>query len=481
MIGQQIEGNTNMKLNRYARLAAAAGILGLVAAAVPLAAVEAADNPLVFPASSAAKVHLVDGAANTSYPDGTQLSWDDTRGIFLSATPVASPPANAAGYENLRLPAAGTADQAVTFISAPGKESSPSDWKAYSDLVPLNGKGVLLPQVTPSYQSNGPGLGSVRTDGGRYSLGVAYVKNNAQTVVAAYFTTIDVTASTGAWKFATADTRSTTTTTLATSATSVTVGTSVTLTATVNQNAATGNVTFTDGASTVGTAAVSNGVATLDVATPGKLAVGAHSLTATYAGDSTYAGSTSGAVSVAVTASDFTSTPVPVISGTAKIGSTLSVITGTWTPSATFTYQWLLNGAAISGQTGGTLLVAPTYGGGTISVRVTGSKTGYSSVTRTSTTVSVPKLGFTKTYKPTVSGNAKVGKKLTAKVSKWSPTASFSYQWLANGKAISGAKKSTLTLTKALKGKKISVKVTGSKTGYNTVSLTSKSTAKVAK
>lgn len=93
-----------------------------------------------------------------------------------------------------------------------------------------------------------------------------------------------------------------TTTTLASSATSVTTGTSVTLTATVSQasgaNVPTGTVTFTDGATTLGTGALSSGKATY---TTSSLAIGTHSITASYAGDTNDTSSTSSALSIVVT------------------------------------------------------------------------------------------------------------------------------------------------------------------------------------
>lgn len=90
-----------------------------------------------------------------------------------------------------------------------------------------------------------------------------------------------------------------TTTTLAASATSVVEGVSLTLTATVAPTAASGTVTFYDGTTSLGTGTLSSGTATL--ATKFTTA-GTQSLTATYAGDTTYATSTSSAISVTVTA-----------------------------------------------------------------------------------------------------------------------------------------------------------------------------------
>ena len=79
------------------------------------------------------------------------------------------------------------------------------------------------------------------------------------------------------------------TNTLASSLNPSTYGSSVTFTSTVSPSSATGDVTFKDGAATLGTGALSGGVATY---TTSALAVGSHSITAEYPGDSSYSGST---------------------------------------------------------------------------------------------------------------------------------------------------------------------------------------------
>ena len=53
------------------------------------------------------------------------------------------------------------------------------------------------------------------------------------------------------------------------------------------------------------------------------------------------------------------------------------------------------------------------------------------------------------------------------------------YQWLRNGVAISGATGSTYKLTATDKGKRITVRVTGTKTGYTTLVKTSAATAAI--
>jgi hypothetical protein len=124
----------------------------------------------------------------------------------------------------------------------------------------------------------------------------------------------------------------TTTTTLASSASSASYGSSLTLTvgvtpaSTATSGAApAGTVTITDSASgVVGTGTVASGAATITLTS---LAVGAHSLTATYGGDTNYAASTSAATSVTVAA--VTATAVATVTPTGSIpygyNGTLSV------------------------------------------------------------------------------------------------------------------------------------------------------------
>ncbi len=90
-----------------------------------------------------------------------------------------------------------------------------------------------------------------------------------------------------------------------------------------------------------------------------------------------------------------------------------------------------------------------------------------------------PPLGYAKKGAVKVSGTAKVGKKLTAKVGTWSPTPKFSYQWYRGNTAIKKATKASYTLTKADRGKKIRVRVTASGTKLQTVVATSPATKKV--
>jgi subtilase family serine protease len=102
-----------------------------------------------------------------------------------------------------------------------------------------------------------------------------------------------------------AATRTSSSVALTSSTTSTYQSASVTLTATVTPSTATGNVTFMNGSTALGTASVASGVATF---TTTSLPVATNSITATYNGSGTVSNSTSSAVSVTV-ATPFTLTP----------------------------------------------------------------------------------------------------------------------------------------------------------------------------
>ena len=83
---------------------------------------------------------------------------------------------------------------------------------------------------------------------------------------------------------------------------------------------------------------------------------------------------------------------------------------------------------------------------------------------------------------PTITGKARVGKTLTANPGTWVPgRVTFTYQWLRNGAPIAGATGSKYKLKNKDKGKRISVRVTGAKSGYTSATATSPKTKKVKK
>lgn len=78
--------------------------------------------------------------------------------------------------------------------------------------------------------------------------------------------------------------------------------------------------------------------------------------------------------------------PVPTISGGFELGNVARVEPGVWGPgTVSLSYRWLRDGLPISGATGVSYTIARSDRGHTVSVQVTGVRSGYATVTRVST------------------------------------------------------------------------------------------------
>jgi uncharacterized protein YjbI with pentapeptide repeats len=192
-------------------------------------------------------------------------------------------------------------------------------------------------------------------------------------------------------------------------------------------------------------------------------------ITATKAG---YATVKKTSASVKVEAGTQALTPIPTVSGTNKVGQTLTTTSGNWDTGVTLTYQWLRDGVAIAGAASASYVLTPGDFGRSVGVEVTGTLNGYVTASKTSTPIKVSS-GLMATSTPKISGTAKSGSTLKVTSVSWVKGAKITYQWLSNGVAIKGATKSSLKISSTLKGKKISVKVTQSATGYTTATKTS--------
>jgi hypothetical protein len=163
-----------------------------------------------------------------------------------------------------------------------------------------------------------------------------------------------------------------------------------------------------------------------------------------------------------------------VIGGAKKIGTTLTLTGPTWDQEGTTNgYQWLRDDAPIAGATEATYpLVAEDFGHA-ISVKVTGHKEGFTDNTITSDPVQ-PVIGDAIQFvtKPRVTGTGKVGKLLTADPGQWtggtegSGQPAYSYQWLRDGAAITGAVAQTYQVETADVGKDLAVLVTATRPAY---------------
>jgi surface antigen len=172
----------------------------------------------------------------------------------------------------------------------------------------------------------------------------------------------------------------------------------------------------------------------------------------------------------------------PTVSGTIKVGATLTASTGSWFPAEPLlAYQWKVDGLPIANATTATLKLGPAQEGKKISVLVTASKRGYPTTTASSLPTAAVQPGtITNTASPTVTGDPTVGATLTALPGTWTPgTVKPAYQWLADGVPIAGATSATLGVAPALVGQALAVRVSASKSGYVAVSATSPATPPV--
>ncbi|WP_130176101.1 CAP domain-containing protein [Cryobacterium sp. SO1] len=177
-----------------------------------------------------------------------------------------------------------------------------------------------------------------------------------------------------------------------------------------------------------------------------------------------------------------TATPTPTVSGAARVGQTLTATAGAWAPApVVLAYQWKRGGVAISGATGRTYAVVTGDRATPLTVTVTGKKTGYTSVAKTSAATALVVDNLTATPVPRITGTARVGQTLTATPGTWSPApVTLSYQWRRAGVVIPGATGRAFVVRSTDLGSTLTVTVVGKKTSYVSVAKQSPATAKVA-
>jgi hypothetical protein len=160
--------------------------------------------------------------------------------------------------------------------------------------------------------------------------------------------------------------------------------------------------------------------------------------------------------------------PTPTISGTVRVGEELTAHRGVWLPGVSFVYSWLRDGKTITGQTASTYTLTSSDRGHTIQVRIKGTLEGN---TATVTSAKTAKVGYgaLTTDTPTFTWLITVGSSVTASPGTWTAGTTLKYQWYVNGSALSKATSATLVMPGSAYGKDVSVRVTGSKSGYTTV------------
>lgn len=191
---------------------------------------------------------------------------------------------------------------------------------------------------------------------------------------------------------------------------------------------------------------------------------------------------------------DAESSAVPSVSiqGTGAVGTDLTVVPATWpsTPSDT-TFEWLRDGEGdvlsrdrsyrVSEEDmGHTMVVVERVDLGTGPDETSSDPfpMGAGAPAVAPAPAQAPAIVPTVNQRrPTITGTAKVGKKLALRSKgRWTaPGHTYSYQWLRNGKAIKRATKTTYRLTSKDRRRKISLRVTAARPGYPSVSAKSSS------
>jgi 5-hydroxyisourate hydrolase-like protein (transthyretin family) len=168
-------------------------------------------------------------------------------------------------------------------------------------------------------------------------------------------------------------------------------------------------------------------------------------------------------------------TVLPTITGTPRVGTTVTATPGTWSPAgATLRYQWLVAGTPVASATASSYTPVAGDVGKSLEVRVVASASGFKEATATSAATTVSRGILKATKKPKVTGKAKKNATLKASPGTWSAKVTATYQWFAGRKAIPKATTAKLKLAgktfRTAAGKAISVRVTVTAPGFNTVS-----------
>jgi hypothetical protein len=182
---------------------------------------------------------------------------------------------------------------------------------------------------------------------------------------------------------------------------------------------------------------------------------------------------------IAMAAPPANTTP-PSITGTPRVGETLTAQNGTWTNSPTaFQYQWQRCGGAgagcvaVPGAVQKTYLLTAADASRTMRVQVLAVNADGSSTARSGPTgVVAPSTAPQNTARPTITGDARVGQELTAEDGTWTNTpTTFAYQWercdidSISCVAVAGANGKTYGVRTADLGYRLRVNVTARNSG----------------
>jgi hypothetical protein len=169
----------------------------------------------------------------------------------------------------------------------------------------------------------------------------------------------------------------------------------------------------------------------------------------------------------------------PTISGFLASGQILSAQPGKWTSGSTFKFQWLREGIPIPRATTKLYKISDDDLGQRLSVKVTGSKKGFKTTSKTSKQTNFVGI-ISVQMNPSISGVPSVGAPLVADPGVYDPQPrEFSFQWLKNGVDIPLATTNTYIPSDQDYGAAFSVRVTAARVGFQSIVLTSEPTTKL--
>jgi hypothetical protein len=171
----------------------------------------------------------------------------------------------------------------------------------------------------------------------------------------------------------------------------------------------------------------------------------------------------------------------PAISGSAILGSTLTVSTGTWEGSPTFAYQWTAGGQNITGATANSYVARGDDIGFTLGCIVKGVNAFGTTIATALDTAIVAPLNVlpANTTLPVISGQAVVNQILSVTTGTWTgyPTPTFTHQWYSAGILVPGATFATYEVQSSDVGHVMTCYIIGTNTSGSVTAITAPTSA----
>lgn len=283
------------QLSVYGALRSSDGALTVIAINKTTTPIQTSLTLANFNSASTAKIYTYSSANITQIVPGAAVP-------VLSNTVNYNFPAYSATVFVLTAAAASPAST-ITSLAASSSQIVLGQSVAFTATVaPASGTGT--PTATVTFKDGGAQIGTGTLNAsGLATFSASGLALGAHSVTAVYSGDLNFSSSISAAVSVTVSTpvKTATTTSLSASATQLASGQSVTFSASIAPQSGpgtpTGSATFLDGQTQIGTSTITAGSSSF---TSAGLSAGTHSITATYSGDATYAGSTSALVSITV-------------------------------------------------------------------------------------------------------------------------------------------------------------------------------------